>query len=108
MFTQNNSITFTPHNAIIQYAYMPLHYAKYIKYDNDVINAISTCYGTELMEDNTEELKERLYKLLTSYNFNITDEIKNIVNNNIVCTDFFKWDYENWRPIKENKCDALF
>lgn len=60
------------------------------------------------MEDNTEELKERLYKLLTSYNFNITDEIKNIVNNNLVCTDFFKWDYENWCPIKENKCDALF
>lgn len=81
---------------------------KHCNNDIDVINAISTCYGTELMEDNTEELKERLYKLLTSYNFNITDEIKNIVNNNIVCTDFFKWDYENWRPIKENKCDALF
>ena len=81
---------------------------KHCNNDNDVINAISTCYGTELMEDNTEELKERLYKLLTSYNFNITDEIKNIVNNNIVCTNFFKWDYENWCPIKENKCDALF
>lgn len=81
---------------------------KHCNNDNDVINAISTCYGTELMEDNTEELKERLYKLLTSYNFNITDEIKNIVNNNIVCTNFFKWDYENWCPIKENKCEALF
>ena len=75
---------------------------------NDSLIALNSIYGTELMEDNTEELKERLYKLLISYNFNITDEIKNIVNNNIVCTDFFKWDYENWCPIKENKCDALF
>ena len=32
------------------------------------------------MEDNTEELKERLYKLSTSYNVNIADEIKNVVD----------------------------
>ena len=31
-----------------------------------------------------------------------------LFDNNIVCTDTFKWDYENWCPIKESKCEALF
>jgi len=60
------------------------------------------------MDDNTEELKERLIKLIKKYNFEITDKITDIINHNIICTDFFKWDFENWCPIKENKCEALF
>lgn len=75
---------------------------------SDVENAINTCYATELMDDNTEELKERLIDLIKKYNFEITDKVKDIINHNIVCTDFFKWDFENWCPIKENKCEALF
>lgn len=70
--------------------------------------AVSTCYGTELMEDNTEECKERIIDLIKEFNFEITETVNNIINNNIVCTDTFKWDYENWCPIKEFKCDALF
>lgn len=27
---------------------------------------------------------------------------------NLVCSNFFDWDFENWCPIKESKCEALF
>ena len=52
-----------------------------------------------------------LYQVFLYENNNIdynVDTAKSILNNNLVCSNFFKWDYENWCPIKENKCEALF
>lgn len=54
--------------------------------------ALRTTYGTELMEDNVKLCRKRLAGP------NPTKEILDIVEHNIVCTDMFKWDYENWRP----------
>lgn len=31
------------------------------------------------------------------------DKINSILNSNIICTDFFKWDYEKWKPIEDTK-----
>ena len=31
-----------------------------------------------------------------------------IPNKNLVCYDCFKWDFENWCPIKEYKNEELF
>ena len=78
------------------------------KTQSDCEHAIESVYGTELMDDNTDECKERIKELIKEFNFEITDTINNIINTNIVCSDTFKWDYENWCPIKESKCDALF
>lgn len=85
---------------------------KHCKTEDDIISAISTLYGTELYEDNVEEGKQNLYNLIKNSEINISDnkwtEITNIINHNFICTDTFKWDYENWCPIKEEKAELLF
>lgn len=82
---------------------------EYCKSELDVYNALSTIYGTELMEDNVQECYERFIQILIDCPFYIDEEkAENILKHNIVCTDTFKWDYENWEPIKEAKTHPLF
>ncbi len=86
---------------------------EHCKTTDDILNAVSTMYGTELMEDNVDECKKNILfeilKFTSSHNLDINDiEIMKILNHNIVCTDTFKWDYENWKPILEYKETELF
>ena len=76
---------------------------QYCNSQEDKVKAISTIYGVELMQDNVDECKERIYNLVGK-----TPEIEKIVNHNIVCSDFFKWDFENWKPINEQISVKLF
>lgn len=71
--------------------------------------ALEHTYGTELMQDNVIETHDRVIKLLHNMNIKF-DESKaiEIMEHNLVCSNFFDWDFDNWCPIKENKCDALF
>ena len=87
---------------------------KHCESEQDLIAALSTMYGTELMQDNTEEchmkilrdIKEYFTEHKISYN---EENIKPILEKNIVCADTFKWDYENWKPIEEKSTSvALF
>lgn len=32
---------------------------------------------------------------------------RDIMNHNLVCSDFFKWDFENWRPIADNSVELF-
>ena len=80
---------------------------------NDVYKAISTMYGTELMADNVRECKQNILMTLLRFSadkdWDLKDKkIVNIIDKNIVCTDTFKWDYENWKPINEQKQLSLF
>lgn len=50
--------------------------------------ALSTTYGVDLMEDNIEECKKRLMGP------NPSDELRKIVDKNIVCHDGLTYDYE--------------
>lgn len=75
---------------------------KYCKTEEDIYKALSTIYGVELMEDNVEECKinitEECIKFSSLNNMSLDkDKIQNILNYNIVCSDFFKWDFENWK-----------
>ena len=86
---------------------------EHCKNTDDILNAISTMYGTELMPDNVEECKKNIIfeimKFTSEHNMDINEsKVLKILNHNIVCTDTFKWDYENWKPIREQRCDALF
>jgi type I restriction-modification system DNA methylase subunit len=86
---------------------------EHCKTTDDILNAVSTMYGTELMEDNVDECKKNILfeilKFTSSHNLDINDgEIMKILNHNIICTDIFKWDYENWKPILEYKETELF
>ena len=67
-------------------------------------DALSTLYGVELMPDNVQETKDRIIFLLSEMEklFNKEEAMK-IMDHNLVCSDFFKWDFENWCPIKEQE-----
>ena len=82
---------------------------KYCDSVNDSLIALKSIYGTELMDDNTNECRNRLYLLFKEFsdNRNLTEEQfelakskgSNILKHNIVCTDTFKGDYENWKEL---------
>lgn len=75
----------------------------------DVEESLSSLYGTELMEDNVEECKENILEVLDNsgipYN---KGNVLTIINHNIVCTDFFNWDFDNWKPKPKFSTVALF
>lgn len=60
--------------------------------------ALNHIWGVELMEDNVQECKERILEFL---GLDKEDSIKakQILDKHLVCSDFFKWDFENWCPI---------
>lgn len=68
----------------------------------DVITSFKTCYATEFMKDNVIELKERCIDLLKQMDIDFDEsEIRSIMDKNFICTDFFKWDYRNWKPLNK-------
>lgn len=79
---------------------------EYCKSENDILNALSTLYGVELMEDNLEELKEHLYNIIKDNIDDISDDLNSkiwkILNTNFVCSNTFDWDFENWCSKKLN------
>ena len=66
--------------------------------------ALETCYGVELMQDNVDETKERIIDLLNKLNIEYDKDVAyEIMNRNLVCSDFFKWNFEEWRPYREDE-----
>lgn len=59
----------------------------------DLLQALSTTYGVELMPDNVKLCKERLGGPEP------TPEILAILDKNIVCTDALKYDYSFGEPV---------
>jgi len=59
--------------------------------------ALSTTYGVELMEDNVKLCKERLAGP------NPTQEILDILDENIVCADALTYDYSFGEPVGVEK-----
>ena len=80
-----------------------------IKHGSTWEQALSHTWGVELLESNVKETHDRVIKLLHNMNIKF-DESKaiEIMEHNLVCSNFFKWDFDNWCPIKESKCEALF
>ena len=69
-----------------------------------LMTTLKTIYGVELMEDNVKETKERILDLLTKLKVKFDEkEVIQILDSNLVCSDFFKWDFENWCPLEEKK-----
>ena len=80
-----------------------------VDYSIDWKIVLNNLYGVELMPDNVQEAKDRIIELLKSLNIDFNEqEARDIMNHNLVCSDFFKWDFENWRPIPEAKSIELF
>ena len=72
-----------------------------IQHGIDWETALRTCYGVELMQDNVIETHSRVFKLLDALNIDYDKDVAmGIMYENLVCSDFFEWDFENWKPKK--------
>ena len=60
------------------------------------MQAVKTLYGVELMQDNVDLCKDRIREVLRANKIKITKQVNDIIDHNFVCSDFFKWDFENW------------
>ena len=66
--------------------------------------ALENVFGIELMPDNVIEARQRVHELLRNIAPDYSPKVANqIMDKNFVCSDFFKWDFENWCPIEEKK-----
>ena len=75
-----------------------------IQHGIDWQTALKTLYGLELMHDNVLECHDRVIDLLTKLGIEFDEQTaRNIMEKNLVCADFFKWDFEHWKPIDDNK-----
>lgn len=64
--------------------------------------ALETCYGVELMSDNVRETKERVISLLKALDIDFDEKTaREIMDRNLVCSNFFDWDFEHWRKIEK-------
>ena len=71
-----------------------------IQHGVDWETTLKTLYGVELMADNVLECHDRVIDLLTKLNIDFDEHTaRNIMKKNLVCSDFFKWDFEHWKPI---------
>ena len=70
--------------------------------------ALETLYGVELMEDNVAECKDRICEMLTNIceDFN-EDEARLIMDSQLICHDFFTWNFEEWREYTEEELKKL-
>ena len=70
-----------------------------IQHGIDWETALRTCYGVELMPDNVSETYSRVIGLLDALDIDYDKSVvMDIMHENLVCSDFFKWDFENWKP----------
>ena len=95
-----------------------------IKAGHSHLDALRTCWATEMMQDNVNEMKQSVIDAIASYwkkkydkareEDRITDCVAidaawrkeivcatEIMRHNFVCTKIEDWDYENWRPKRE-------
>ena len=70
----------------------------------DIKDILSTIYGVELVESNVKQTKDRIFELLDNlcilYN---RDELLKIIDRNLVCSDLFEWDFDNWCKLENVK-----
>ena len=80
-----------------------------IQHGVDCETALKTLYGVELMADNVIETHNRVIDLLTKLGIEFDERTaRKIMKKNLVCSDFFKWDFEHWRPIPEKPTRNIY
>ena len=74
----------------------------------DVYTAVNTCFGVELMEDNVRETRHRIIQLLDMLDIYYDEDIiMDTLLKNLVCADFFKWNFEQWRPYSPEELKKI-
>lgn len=71
--------------------------------------ALQHTWGIDILEDNVREAHQRVHNLFKQMCIEYDKEMaQQIMDHNLVCHNFFDWDFENWCPIKEEKVLPLF
>ena len=79
-------------------------YRRIVEYGIDWKTALETCYGVELMQDNVYETHGRIIKLFDALNIDYDEDVAmDIMLRNLVCHDFFTWNFEEWRPYTDDE-----
>ena len=79
-----------------------------IQHGIDWETALRTCYGVELMPDNVSETHTRVIGLLDALNIYYDKDVAmDIMLRNLVCHDFFTWNFEEWRPYTDDELKKL-
>ena len=69
---------------------------------------LKTCYGVELMQDNVDETHGRIIKLFDALDIDYDEDVAmDIMLRNLVCHDFFTWNFEEWRPYTDDELKKL-
>lgn len=79
-------------------------YRRIVEYNIDWKTALKTCFALDLMQDNVDEMKDRVHKMLEQIcpDYNKASATR-IMDKNFVCSDFFKWNFEEWRPMTDEE-----
>lgn len=75
-----------------------------LRHGIDWRTALKTCFALDLMQDNVDEMKERVHTMLKQIcpDYNKASATR-IMNKNFICHDFFTWNFEEWRPMTEEE-----
>ena len=80
-----------------------------IQHGIDWETALKTLYGVELQADNVLECHDRVIDLISKLGIEFDEQTaRKIMKKNLVCSDFFKWDFEHWRPIPEKPTRNIY
>ena len=83
-------------------------YRRIVEYGIPWKTALETCYGVELMQDNVYETHGRIIKLFDALGIDYDEDVAmDIMLKNLVCSDFFKWNFEEWRPYTDDELKKL-
>ena len=83
-------------------------YRRIVEHGIDWKTALETCYGVELMQDNVYETHGRIIKLFDALGIDYDeDDAMDIMLRNLVCHDFFTWDFEHWRPYTSDELKQI-
>ena len=70
--------------------------------------ALKTLYGVELVESNVYETHGRIIKLFDALDIDYDEDVAmDIMLKNLVCSDFFTWNFEEWRPYTDEELKKL-
>ena len=79
-----------------------------IQHGIDWKTALETYYGVELMQDNVYETHGRIIKMFDALDIDYDEDVAmDIMLKNLVCSDFFEWNFEEWRPYTEEELKKL-
>ena len=79
-------------------------YRRIVEYGINWKTALETCYGVELMQDNVYETHGRIIKLFDALDIDYDEDLAmDIMLHNLVCNDFFTWNFEKWRPYTDDE-----